>query len=183
VIASIWNRIAAIANLWTFALFVLLFFGFNVFFFEPISKNYPRGGTLDINRYGFRAEEAPAVLRAFDNAGQLDTYRKQEYGDLFFPIAYSLMCAVAITGLGKSLRVPHWLVLVPFMAAIGDYVENISILCMINHYSETQTVPRTLATIGSAGSRVKWGFLIASLLIVLVLVALRLLSIKPHAKQ
>jgi hypothetical protein len=180
-IESLWNRIAAIANVWTFLALVLLFVGFQVFFFTPLGKHYPPGGTFD-GRRGFPPESASTILGEFALRGQLDNYEKQEYGDLIFPLVYSLLFAVAIVGLGKSLPVPHALLLLPLFAAIADYTENVCIIRMIRHYRADATVPHTLAVIASGASYTKWGLIFVSLGVVIVLAAWRL-AVRPHAKQ
>ena len=169
----IWNRIESIANWRTFLVLVVLTAGF-VVFFNRIGAHYP-SDTLDGRKKGYKVSEVPTILGQFALAGQLKTYLKQEYVDLFFPLVYTLLLAVPIVGLGKSLPVPHALVLLPFLAGLADWIENTCAIVMIRQYLEDQTVPQKVAAIASAASAVKLAALTVSVGIVVVLAVWRVI--------
>lgn len=167
----IWNRIESIANWRTFLVLVVLTAGF-VVFFQWIGADYP-SDTLDGRKKGYKVSEVPTILGQFALARQLKTYLKQEYVDLFFPLVYTLLLAVPIVGLGKSLRIPHALVLLPFLGGLADWTENTCVILMIRQYLPDQTVSQKIAAIASAGSAVKWAALTVSATIVILLAILQ----------
>jgi hypothetical protein len=168
----IWKRIESIANWRTFLVLIVLTAGF-VVFFNRIGAHYPKGGTLDGRNKGYRVSEVPTILGQFALAGQLKTYLKQEYVDLFFPLVYTLLLAVPIVGLGKSLPVPHALVLLPFLGGLADWVENACIIRMIRQYQVDHTVSQKIAAIASGASALKLAALTVSVTIVILLAILR----------
>lgn len=167
----IWNRIESIANWRTFLVLVLLTAGF-VIFFNRIGAHYPVA-TLDGRRTGYKVSDVPTILGQFALAGQLKTYLKQEYVDLFFPLVYTLLLAVPIVGLGKSVLVPHALVLLPFLGGLADWIENTCVIRMIRQYQVDHTVPQKVAAIASGASALKLAALTVSATIVILLAILR----------
>ena len=163
----IWNRIESIANWRTFLILVVLTAGF-VVFFNRISVKYP-SETLDGRKKGYKVSEVPTILAEFAAAKQLKTCLTQEYVDLFFPLVYTLLLAVPIVALGKSLPVPHALVLLPFLAGLADWIENTCAIVLIKQYLKDQTVSQKVAAIASAASAVKLAALTVSMAVVVVL--------------
>ncbi|HYC61609.1 MAG TPA: hypothetical protein VEK79_18785 [Thermoanaerobaculia bacterium] len=154
-----------LVSIWTFLILVALNTFFNVFLFKPRVKSYP-AKTFDGRIKGFRPSEAKGILKQFKDAGKLDAYLEQEWKiDLIYPLIYTAMFAVAILGLGA----PRWMVLLPLIGMVGDYVENFSVIGMIVQYRDHGTVPYPLAVLASVGSRVKWSFTLASAAVVLAL--------------
>lgn len=156
----LWQKIAAIAGWPAFVVILAIGIVFNVLF-KRYGSHYPEA-TFDGRACGFRPSEVAAILKKFSDAGQLDRYFAQETQlDLIFPLVYSLLFAVIIVGVGS--RLPHWVVAIPFAAALFDYCENFTYIALIVRYRATQTVPPALAVIGAVASRLKWGFVFLSL--------------------
>jgi hypothetical protein len=152
------------ANFWTFLVLFAIATWFSLVLFPRQAEHYP-GPTIDGTQFGVTPQEAKDIVQKFADAGQDDEYLEQEIQlDLVFPVVYSLMLAVAIIGLGRPFPVARWLVLLPFLAALGDYLENLSAIVMLGSVRDGKAIPDAWAWGAAIGSRWKWGSLIASLL-------------------
>lgn len=162
----LWNRTAAIASPTVFlGLFVLsLIFLFVLF---PLTKRHFKGvETFDANPWGFSPAEAPGILGKF-NSEQLRAYLNQErFTDLAFPIVYGIGFAVAMVLLVNFTGAPRWLILLPYAAALADWFENASIICMIGRHQKGQPLG-IYATMGSIASRFKHSLLAATVLVLI----------------
>ena len=168
----------AIASWWTFAVLFLVCVGF-VFAFNHYGKSYPVK-SFDGRSGSFSAAEAPEILNAFAKAGQLEQYKKQEiHLDLLFPLAYGVGLAVLIALLVPRESPQRWLVLIPYVAALGDYVENICVLVMIARYDANATSYGAVAVLCSIGAKVKSAMLLATLGAVIMLIGGKLFSRAP----
>jgi hypothetical protein len=161
-----WNRTAAIASPIVFlGLFVLcLIFIFVLF---PITKrHFKEIETFDANPWGFSAGEAPTIMSKFSGE-QLRHYLNQErFTDLAFPIVYGIGFAVAMVLLVNFTGAPRWLVLLPYIAALADWCENASVICMIGRHQKGQPLG-VFAQVGSIASRLKHGFLAATVIVLI----------------
>lgn len=168
-IERLWSAIARIANGWVFLalliVYVLCSYGFNRF--HDVYK--PAQG---LDARGFYAPSAvPDILGEFGS--NIGVYLRQESTlDLAFPIVYSLLFSVGIVWLGRK-SAPHWLVALPFATALFDYCENACAIAMILRYRKTHDVSMAVAWIASLVTPVKTVLFVASSLIVVVLVVIR----------
>lgn len=152
----VWDSISPVANVWTFAALIIVAVLFTRFGFKPQGDKYPER-TLDGRHFGFWPNEVHGILARFENAKQLEKYREQEWKyDLIFPLIYCGALAVAIVGLGNRVQAPHWLIWLPLVTAIADYVENFNAIWLIAKYQATKTTPDALAKLAAIASRVKW---------------------------
>ena len=160
-----WRLIAPWATLPVFAGFFVLSLIFIFVLFPMHRKHYPTGTiTLDANRWGFTVEDAKELLGRQLNADQLRVYRRQELvTDMLFPLVYGLGFAIAMVMLARYVGAPRWLIFLPILAAIADYIENISVAMMIGRQLEGKELG-TVATIGSVASRFKHFLLLATVL-------------------
>jgi hypothetical protein len=162
----IWTCTAVISSPLVFAVLFVLARIFMYALFPLTKRHYPNVSTFDGNPWGFSVAEAPSILGKFD-AKQLAYYRKQELlTDLFFPIVYGLLFAVAMVLIGNRTGASHWLILLPYGAAIADYLENFSIVGMIGRHLRGQPLG-AFAVVGSIASRFKHGLLFATVLVLL----------------
>lgn len=99
---------------------------------------------------------APAVadVRAFvegcGSAG-LAAYRDLQIVDLVYPAVNAVLIALVILLLVRQL--PHrlsWLVVLPLVAALGDYVENVAAWTLIARGTDTSTWAEQLFQVASA---------------------------------
>ena len=160
-IENLWSRIEAITTWQTFFVLLLVFLAFNALFYL-YSANYPVK-SFDGQKYGVSRSDIGHILAKFAEAKQLDRYFAQETQlDLAFPAIYGLLFAVAIVGIRP--RGWHWLVVLPLATALFDYCENFTFIALVICYRKTHTVVPALAAIGSIASRLKWSFVIVSLI-------------------
>ncbi len=131
----IWNCIGRIANGWVLlALFVAVVL-FWLLYFLPTQKKYRPARTFDGRAEGFRPSDAHAILEEFDQAGHLQTYLNQARAvDMIFPVVYALMFAVAIRFFAPHLTNLRWLILLPFVMALFDWIENLCVVTLIGRY-------------------------------------------------
>jgi hypothetical protein len=147
----------------------LVLLGVVVYFFTvlfpQLRENYPTE-TFDARTKGYKPSEAAGILKQFEDAGQLDNYLEQEWKyDLIFPLIYGAMLMIPIIGLAPKLGAPRWLILLPILAMIGDWIENLSVIGMILRYREQHMVPYPLALTASIASRIKTWCLLASIIV------------------
>jgi hypothetical protein len=166
----VWGTISAFASLPVFAGFVVVSLIF-IFVLFPLTKRYyPNIGTLDADPWGFSVRDADYTLGLMDDT-QLRAYRKQELlTDMLFPAVYGIGFAVAMVLLVRYTGAPRWLVVLPLVAMLADYLENLSIVSMIGNRLRGQAIGG-IAPVGSAASRVKHFLLLATLLVLLGLCA------------
>ena len=171
----IWRLIAPYATLPVFAGFFVLSLIFIFVLFPMTKRYYPPGTvTLDANKWGFTPADAQELLGTKLNADQLRVYRKQElYTDMLFPLVYGLGFAIAMVMLARYVGAPRWLILLPIIAAIADYIENISVVTMIGRQLNGQPLGAA-ASIGSVASRFKHFFLVGTVLVLLALCGMAL---------
>jgi hypothetical protein len=70
----------------------------------------------------------------------------------------------------RYVGAPRWLVLLPFAAALADYVENLSVVSMIGRRLAGRELG-PIAGVGSAASRLKHFLLLITVLVLLGLAA------------
>lgn len=174
----VWDRIARIASGTSF----IILFGFFVYlqlgYFHPRVSSYPPNTTFDGNG-PYRPSEAVERL------GKLLPEQRHSYliaevtEDLFFPIVYSLMFAVAIAAPGRVTKW-RWLIILPFATAAFDYLENATVIAMILLYNSGKSLG-VFPYIGTFATTVKSGLFLASGLIAIWL-TLRWIIRKPDVR-
>jgi hypothetical protein len=166
----VWRTISPYATLQVFAGFFVLSLIFLFGLFPLTKRRYPAGTvTLDANPWGFTPADAQELLGTKLNAEQLRTYRRQElYTDMLFPLIYGLGFALAMVMLARYVGAPRWLIFLPLVAALADWIENLSVVSMIGRQLRGQPLGAA-ATIGSIASRFKHFLLLATILTLFVL--------------
>ena len=167
----VWRTIAGYASLPVFAGFFVVSLIF-IFVLFPLTKRHYKGiVTLDGNPWGFSVADAEQLLGRDMTADQLRVYRKQELvTDMLFPLVYGIGFAIAMVMLARYVGAPRWLVFLPLVAALADYVENISVAVMIGRKLRGQDLG-PIASIGSVASRFKHFLLAATVAALLGLCA------------
>lgn len=161
-----WDCTAAISSPVVFLGFFVLALIFMYGFFPLTKRHYPNIPTFDGNPWGFSAGEAPAIIGRFDER-QLRVYRNQErFTDLVFPLVYGIGFAVAMVLLVRITGAPKWLVLLPYGAALADYLENFSIIGMIGRQLQGRPLG-AFAHVGSVASRFKHALLALTILLLI----------------
>lgn len=92
------------------------------------------------------------------NAETRKYYSYMQVMDLFFPLIYALLLSALLTSLTYRLfpdrNLIHYVNIMPFLAALFDYLENIGIFVMIRRFPESF---QTIAWITNKMSLFKFG--------------------------
>ena len=148
------ERIATRNGFWVLLIYLIVF----TVLFQFFGAGYPET-SFDGHKYGVCPDDIARILKSFDEHRQLDQYLRQETTlDLLYPAIYGLFFAVVIVRLRP--RGWHWLVVVPYAAAVFDYCENVSFITLVHCYQSCHTVPLPLAVVASVFSHLKWAFLL-----------------------
>ena len=135
----VWQAVASIASWWMLAVLAALVVFFALALFAPRRRSYLPARTFDGRAEGFRPSQVETILSDF-NPTQLQTYLNQARGiDMVFPILYSVMGAMAIVLFAPRLQGFRWLVLLPFLMALADYVENVCVITVIGRHRRGQS--------------------------------------------
>ncbi len=153
----LWRKTEAIGSwnaFWVLLIYMIVF----TVLFQLFGANYPQK-TFDGHRSGLHAADIGPILKNFDEHQQLDRYLTQETAlDLLCPAIYGLFFAVAIVRIKPKGW--HWLVAIPYAAALFDYCENFTFIALVLCYRAGHEVSPALATAASIASHLKWGFLL-----------------------
>ncbi|MES2797302.1 MAG: hypothetical protein V4683_15120 [Bacteroidota bacterium] len=135
-------------------------------------------GVIDLT-FGFDAQKTLDMVAAYSDEAR-DYYAQTELiTDVIYPIVYSLFFGIILTLLfkGKSYS-PHRLVnILPFFSLLFDYLENSTIVYLLNNYP---TQSQSVAILCEIFKLLKWlsfGLVIA--LILYGLVKLLLVKLSP----
>lgn len=114
--------------------------------------------------------EAHRIFGLYGEEGRRFYFRVILFADTAYPLAYTCVLALLIAYLGRraiSLQSPlRYLCLMPFVAMIADYGENIGLLTMCFHYPERWPI---LGMITLICNSLKWTFVGASVFVSLIL--------------
>lgn len=93
--------------------------------------------------------------------------------DMIYPLIYGLFLILLLVRLSSTLKYRRgpWLLLVPILAMLFDYLENIQVLRMLRQYPD---ISKELVAFSSLMSSLKWLFVLAALLLVVILGGIRL---------
>lgn len=147
---------------------LLVFIGTNLFFTlspaSPIARmmTFSNGSILDME-FNYSPDRVYQVLQAYGADGRGFYASTFAIIDFFTPILMNLFLAMTISILFRQAFLPdnplHRLNLLPMIAMIGDYLENLGIVLMIHSYP-TQLI--ALARFTAFSTNVKFVFTIAS---------------------
>ena len=115
-------------------------------------------GILDFER-GYDMARVYEVLGSYGAEGMRLNTRIQLL-DLINPALYSLVAAVFTRMLWRE-RGPSWVCLMPFLAGLGDYAENVTLFLLARSFPD---ISETLVSVSSTLSLVKNGLMVVGLL-------------------
>ena len=168
------NTIIQKASLKKAILFTILFVAFYVIInFSGIGV----AGLLEITgganildfEFGYTYEEAYGILTALGVEGRIFYLTKISPIDFPFPFTYMLFYAGWIALLAKHTLSKEWckyLLLVPVLAMLFDWIENIGIITMLNNYPN---LPSWAVLIASVGGILKTSFTAGSTVLIGIL--------------
>lgn len=124
----------------------------------------------------YSAEQAQTMVADYGSAGR-SYYNYIQLTDLFFPVVYALFLALSITKLilANNLQQSNWrlLALIPLIAGVCDWLENIGIFAMLRIYPRDFSI---VAALTNMACILKFGGIGLSVFIILCLVGLKALK-------
>lgn len=166
------NLLKALAN-WKVILFFCLLSLFFIIYLFPLyqAKIEEVTGTefvlLDA-RLHYSFSEVEIFLKSLEKNGMADAKIISGNIDMLYPLVYGLFLILLVLNLTKDLKQPHWkyLMLVPLVGVLFDYLENFGILRLLEAPNQI-----TAEQVSSCARMtfMKWSFLLATCVIVVVL--------------
>ena len=115
-------------------------------------------GILDFDR-GYSPERVAEVLGSYGDHG-MTLYARIQLLDLLNPALYALLFA-CLTYLLWKPKGQQWLAILPILAGVGDYLENVTLFLLARSYPD---ISEGLVSVSSTLSLVKNGLLALALL-------------------
>ena len=102
-------------------------------------------GPIDLT-FGFSPHRTLQMVEAYGDAARAYYKQVELTVDIAYPIVYALMFAVMLTLIYRRLlgRPVVYLNMLPFVAMLFDFLENITIVSMLSHYPEQSMAMATL---------------------------------------
>jgi len=153
-------------------LFFVILILFELLFMKVLTPRFLEfsGGVqlLDTTLF-YSPEQAQTMVADYGSAGR-SYYNYIQLADLFFPVVYALLLALSITKLisSNNLRQSHWrwVALIPLIAGVCDWLENIGIFTMLRLYPRDFGI---VATITNLACILKFGGIGLSILMIFFL--------------
>ncbi|WP_299317272.1 hypothetical protein [uncultured Maribacter sp.] len=152
----------------------------------PATVDFSNGlQLLDMMPTGYDLEVVNTLFHTLGDIGRQTYLTKQIPVDMIYPllfgISYAAVLAYFLTKLPKLNPNYLYLCLLPIIAGIADYIENIGIISMLNTYP---TVTETSVNITSMFSIIKSSSTtIYFLVLIVVLMILGFRKLKPRSKN
>jgi hypothetical protein len=165
--ASIFKRLEAMANGRTLIILTVVFLGLSLVF-PWVAGQLGNAGMID-SHPSYTPGEVYAIITGYGAAGRSLHLVTTLTADLFYPIDYSLLCALLIITTYRQAfpksRMARPMTVFPFVTAIFDLLENAGIVTMISNYPQQLTL---VAQVSSLFTSLKWGFFLISVVLVLM---------------
>lgn len=136
-------------------------------------ESYSGGISLVDLQFSYTPEKVYSMISSYGEAGRKFYLAFAASGDLIYPVVYSIFFSLIISWLlqrgskpDSGLRVLN---VIPFGALLFDWLENANLIAMLSNYPSTN---ENIATLGSLCTMLKWGFGAASVLLLVVGLAL-----------
>lgn len=102
-------------------------------------------GPIDLT-FGFSPERTLQMVEDYGDAGRAYYSQVELTIDIIYPVVYALLFAVILTLIYSRLigGPVQYLNVLPFVAMFFDYLENITIVSMLNNYPEQSIAMATL---------------------------------------
>jgi len=113
-------------------------------------------------RFFYTFDEVTEYLTALGETGRT-YYLYQKIVDSFFPIGYGLGIALALGYLFRKSDIKnswHYIILIPIIAAIFDYIENMLLTTQILSFP---TISEVIVSIAAITTLIKWIFLLSAI--------------------
>ncbi len=133
-------------------------------------------------RFSYTKNEVLQLFKDFKIDGREKVKFVSGVVDMIYPIIYGIFLFLLMTKLtsrfsNKKLKI---IIFLPLIGMLFDYVENFSILNMLNSYPN---ISKTQVFVSSSATSFKWLFLYTSILLILVLTVIKVLKKTPVTKN
>ncbi len=154
---------------WLVVLVVIYFlfqYAFNGMFSISIShlKNISGGYSIPDMNFYYSAEQLHELFNHFGKVG-LSEYLQLQWVDMFYPVSYSLLISSLLFIAFSSIKKLQWVIYLPFVAAIFDYLENFTLRYLAKLYPDFVNGMAHFAAFCTAW---KWIFICLSIIFVII---------------
>ena len=133
------------------------------------------GGPAPDVRFAPSPEITLAFIEGCRARGGVAAYEHLQVLDLVYPAVVAALLALTLRGLARLAGWPRWLAVIPMLASLGDYAENLGAWALISGAKTDGAGPAWAAGVVQAGSFVKVTLSWCAWLIVIAL-AVRVLA-------
>jgi len=95
---------------------------------------------FDLRFAGYSEEDARLIVSSLPESARAYYGRVQVPIDFAYPLAMALFGAFALAWARRRVRIPRWTLVLPFVAAAFDYLENFFVLLMLGGIDSTRIV-------------------------------------------
>lgn len=171
-------------------LFVLtnLIYAFMLLVTIPKTVAYSGGmKLLDMMPQGYNSEYVNELFRKLGTEGRHVYLFNQIPVDMVYPllfaITYSLLIAYFLKKLDKLNTSYFFLCLIPIIAGLADYIENIGIVTMLNNYPDLSVVHISTTNIFSLTKSISTTLFFIVLIVIITLVGIKWLKLKRSGEK
>jgi len=133
---------------------------------------------LDMMPTGYDFNYANKLFSALGNTGRETYLTSQIPLDMIYPllfgISYCLVMAYFLKKINKLNTPYNYLCLLPIIAGIADYLENIGIIIMLTNYPDFTEITANTTSIFSVIKSISTSVFFIALLVILILVGIKL---------
>jgi ABC-type sugar transport system permease subunit len=138
---------------------------------------------LDLCLTGYSPEEVNAYLSDYSPEARSFAAKFNAIADTAYPIVYTIMLTVLLAWVYKSRiqlnKSYRYLLLLPLLMMVLDYLENYHIIAMLHRYPG---IPEDIVEAGSMLTVAKWGMFGVILITIFLGFALRAINSKKRVK-
>lgn len=142
---------------------------------------------LDMMPMGYDSGYIQALFDALGEEGRRIYLINQIPLDMIYPllfgISYCLLMAYFLEKIGKLHSPTFYLCLIPLLAGMADYLENLGIITMLNSYPDLSQIVMTTTSLFSITKSMTTTIFFISLIIVLIILGVQFINRKRNASM
>lgn len=159
-----------IANWKTLVFLLIIYVSFPIYWFKNAETTINRlagkpVGPIDLT-FGFNPTRTLDMVAGYGPEGRAYYARTERTTDLIYPIVYSVLLAVILALLyrNKPYRPFNRITLLPFVILVFDYIENATIVMMLNTYPNQSVGEAVLCELAKLAKWLSFGVTIGLIL-------------------
>jgi len=142
---------------------------------------------LDMMPTGYNLNYVSELFSSLGENGRLTYLTNQIPVDMIYPLlfglSYCLLLGYFLKKLNKLNSPYTYLCLIPIIAGIADYLENLGIITMLNNYPELTEITVYATNMFSVIKSISTSIFFIALIVVLITLGIKLLRIKTSANN